>query len=516
LIAGLLAAIVSIAIVSPRFVIDDLSLVDDWASYAHSRAAVLDLIGIEDGENEGGSPTRFRPAYPVWNFLQWHTLRGSGDLTGANLWGIVRLLLFVTSVMVAALLALAPRLSVRARAAVAAVVPVSVVSTPGVATDFARFGPQEPLLVGGMVGGALLLCLGARRWICGNGRGAAVALGLGYPLWLLGVYQKEVSVCFLALAPFLYVVLDSRWRADGTVGGRLVRDRRFQLVGLAALMPVFHVLFMVCRIAAGGQKPYGEQELDGGTSFVRDAGASVAEQWVGLLTVSTPIWFAASIAGVAIAVRALKRRSAVDWLIVGLVVTAWSTLAFQGMSGAGVVSRYYIPFMTLLAVALALGVAAMPRPPSRVLVALGVVVLILGAGGSFAATSEWAATERDGIRAARLVAAYHPDRCPVYMATLEAELTHSLPLLVSRQERAASACAAYPAVVVARRTKPYPSFVAATDDRILDACRAPGWLTVGRTDHFEILACRSLSAAFTKGGRQRSVLARNRLRTTSS
>src|ERR671936_2637970 len=158
----------------------------------------------------------------------------------------------------ALLLATVPR-TVRpdARVALAAGLPALVLATPSFGVDFARFGPAEPLLVGGMTGGALLLVLASGRWLAGTPWWrVAPLLAVGYALWLFGVYQKETSVCFLVAAPFLYLFLDRRWHATGVIRRPLLAYRPFELVALAVLVPVLHMATEVWRVAAAGTTQY--------------------------------------------------------------------------------------------------------------------------------------------------------------------------------------------------------------------------------------------------------------------
>jgi hypothetical protein len=507
IVAGGFLAVSALAllIVSPRFTIGGLSLVDDWSAYARSPHALRELLRLSYDPASVGDPNRYRPgSVGVWNGLVWHTLGAPGSLVGPNVWNTLRILLFVGSAM-ALLLAVLPRaIRPRARIGLAAGIPALVLTTPGFAVDLARFGPVEPLLVGGMTGGALLLVLATRRWLAGaTWWRVAPLLAAGWAVWVFGVYQKETSVCFLVAAPFLYLFLDRRWRATGLIRRPLWTERRFSAVAVAMLVPVVHMATEVWRVAAAGTTAYHQHVPHGPVGILGRLVLGTARQWAAMsIAVESPVWAVLSVVAVVVAVRALRRREALDWLVAGFVATGWSALAFQALSGADVVSRYYLPSATLFgaAVALALG-RSRPRVGRTDLAVVGLVVL-LGGFGSYWSVRGWAANEREGNVLVARVAALNPARCPVYLGRMEMEAARATALLVPLEGRGGTACAAGgDAVLVAGRSATPASYM---DDRILAACRAPGWRTLSLTRHYELLACHSLASV-------EAVLARDRL-----
>lgn len=513
--AGFLAVSgLAMLIVSPRFTIGDLSLVDDWSVSSTSPRAVQQLLHLA---YDPGSldPHRYRPAFAVWNALVWHTLGAPGSLTGPNLWNTLRILLYVACVM-ALVLATIPR-AVRpgARIALAAGLPALVLTTPGFGADFARFGLAEPLLVGGMTGGALLLVLATGRWVAAEPwwRVAPLLAG-GYLLWLFGVYQKETSVCFLVAAPFVYLFLDRRWRASGLIRRTLLADRRFQAVAVAALVPVVHMATEVWRLAASGTIVYGQHVPRGAGGVAGRLASGTATQWAAMtFALESPLWAVLSLVCVVLAVGALRRRDALDWLLVGFVLTGWSSLGFQALSGTEAVSRYYLPSATLFGAAAALALAR-SRPSIRRADVVAVSVLfLLGSLGSYWNVRGWAANEREGNALVDRIAALNPQRCPVYMGRAEEELARAAPVLVALEGKNGARCVpGADAVLVARRgPKPYGSWTSATDDRIFSACRSPGWTALARTRRFQLLACRRLRGGTIRGERVEAVLTHDRL-----
>ena len=500
-------------IVSPRFTIGDLSLVDDWSAYARSPRALGQLVRLSYDPAAVGDPHRYRPgSVAVWNGLVWHTLGAPGSLVGPNVWNTLRILLYVGCAM-ALLLASVPRsVRLRTRVAFAAGLPALVLATPAFGQDFARFGPVEPLLVGGMTGGVLLLVLAAERWFAGAPwRRITPPLAAGYVLWVFGVYQKETSVCFLVAAPFLYLFLDRRWRATGLIRRPLLAYRRFQAVAVAVLLPVVHMATEVGRVAAAGTTAYHQHVPRGAGGIVGRLVLGTATQWAAMtVALGSPLWALLSLVGVVLAVRALRRREALDWLLVGFVLTGWSALAFQALSGAEAVSRYYLPSATLFGAATGLALARSgPRLRRVDLVAVSMLVL-LGGFGSYWNVRAWAANEREGNALVDRVAVLNPQRCPVYMGRLQMEVARATPVLVALEGRSGRQCAAGgDAVLVAGRGPVADSSY--MDDRIFSACRRPGWTAIGLTRHYRLLACRRLIPGTIRGEPVQAVLARDRL-----
>ncbi len=154
------AFVTAFVVTVPRLRVKGPSLIDDWTEIRYGPLAwhQLSHLGFDPAIHD---PGRFRPSFwGIWAELQWHTLGGPDSMIGPNFWNYVRIALFVASV--AAIVVLALELTgIRPRtgltALFAATPSVLILGTPQLAVDFLRFGPQEPLLFGGIAAG-LLLC----------------------------------------------------------------------------------------------------------------------------------------------------------------------------------------------------------------------------------------------------------------------------------------------------------------------------------------------------------------------
>ena len=153
-------SLLAVWMISPRFEIDVASVVDDWAAYFYSPDQLADVLRLTNPETE-----RFRPGVIVWGYLQWHTLGAPESLVGPNAWNVLRVVILVAGLTLFTALALPVRrgrLELVLYVGLASIPAFVVVLVPKFARDLARFGPQEPLLVGGMALGGSLLFLAAR------------------------------------------------------------------------------------------------------------------------------------------------------------------------------------------------------------------------------------------------------------------------------------------------------------------------------------------------------------------
>ena len=217
----LLASVVALSalatwLISPRFALDLPSLVDDWGAIARSPDQLADVLRLTNPEAQ-----RFRPSWILWNYLQWHTFDAPGGLVGPNVWNVLRIVVLVAGLTLATALALpTPRSRADAvlRALLAATPVLMILSIPKFAPELARFGVQEPLLVGGMALGGSLLVLAARSVLDERAIPAWRVFVLAFAggvFWVVGVYQKEAS---LAVVPLLVATAIAGW-------GRLARAR---------------------------------------------------------------------------------------------------------------------------------------------------------------------------------------------------------------------------------------------------------------------------------------------------
>ena len=193
---ALAAAIVLISalgvwLVSPRFAIETPSLIDDWSAILRSPDQVRELLRLENPEEQ-----RFRPSWILWNAVQWHTFDAPNGLVGPNVWNLARLVVVVAGLSLMTLLAM-PTARTRSeallQAALAAMPMLLLVTVPKFARDFARFGVQEPLFLGGLALGGSLLVLALRALLATPPRPAWHAWLLcvgGAFFWAVGAYQK--------------------------------------------------------------------------------------------------------------------------------------------------------------------------------------------------------------------------------------------------------------------------------------------------------------------------------------
>lgn len=336
-------------VISPRFSIGGPSLVDDSTALSrspHQVSSVARLFAVYAG--------RFRPGWIVWNYVQWHTFAAPAHMLGPNCWGVVRFVIFAVGVSLLSFLFLRSRLEHTSRTlvcAVATIVPLLVLTTPKVAVDFARFGPQEPLLVGCLALGASLLILGWRVLTASSPRRrrrrAFVYLAAGSALWIVGVYQKEIAVVVVALGPFLFLeyrrrIRDARRELDR--GGQIA----IAVLSAVVLLPIVHVAIEVARITERGPLVYGAQV---------NSGDGVARKTVHFIekmpenTGSYIGWLLLAAITAQVATSVVRRRP--DWLLSGLLVTALASLAWSAQTGQPA-SRFYIPCLTLTAIGFSL------------------------------------------------------------------------------------------------------------------------------------------------------------------
>lgn len=414
-------------LVSPRFEIDSPSLVDDWIAVTQGGEEVGELIRDGNAEEQ-----RFRPSWTIWNALQWHTFDAPHGLVGPNAWNLARLAILVAGLTLLVALALPPprgRVEAVVQALVAGAPAVLVVTVPKFARDLARFGTQEPLLVGGMALGGSLLVLAARSVLAPTrlprARVAAL-LTAGSVLWTAGVYQKEIS---LAVLPLLAAVLVAgRGRLHGWRSLSRARQRLLAAIAVVVAIPLAHVVIESARIAARGDLVYGAQ-VDAGRGIVD--GLELLYDWsteVFSLTARRVVIAAL----VLTALVALVRRR-LDLVALGALGAGGLALVLTAQSGVAV-SRYYIPTYALAGVALAVSLGRLPV----VLQAMGVAGLALAFLPATEARSEveaWTVEEQAGGSLVELIAELEATGCTIAMAGIDQETSLALAALVARDDR---------------------------------------------------------------------------------
>ncbi|HXF98269.1 MAG TPA: hypothetical protein VNJ46_06615 [Gaiellaceae bacterium] len=396
---------------------------DDWAAVVHGGEQVAALARLDNPEEE-----RFRPAWLVWGYLQWHTFDAPGGLVGPNAWNLLRLAILVAGLALLVALALPPprtRLEALLQGPLAALPPFLVLTVPKLARDLARFGPQEPLLVGGMALGGSLLVLAAREALrpAPVRRSRALLLaGAGGVLWLAGVYQKETA---LAALPLLAAVLLAGRRALRRWHGlSAARRRALAALGAVLLLPLAHVAAASALLALRGDLVYGAEAGRG----IGD-GLRLLYEWSS--EVFSPDQRRLVLVSVGLTgLVALARRSP-DWVALGALAAGGLSLLLAAQSGV-VTSRYYLPAFALAGVALALALGRLP--PLVQAGAVGLLALaFLPAGEARREVAGWTAEEQAGSALVDLIARLEARGCPVAMAGIDEETQNALQVLVARE-----------------------------------------------------------------------------------
>jgi hypothetical protein len=431
------AAILGLLVFSSRLGVHYPSMLDDWSFAARPVNSIRDLI------HPFIYPVgpRFRPGFEIWNMLGWQTLGAPSDVTGPNLWGAVRVLLFVAgAVLVPAVIAATskPRPSPLGIAALAAAAGILVFSGPWSSADFSRLGPQEPVMVGAAGCGAALIfyacgrAIGWRREPRSRGQnlGLAATFAAGFLLWALGIYQKEASITVLVLAPFLYLFLDQRWRERGLIEGPLWRSRRFQLTVAAMLLPVAHITVVSATISGEGVAIYGSGRPHGLGEWLERGWDAISQQWSGMpSSVGTEAWQIVAVVVPLLLAFDIVRRRRVPWLPLGMLATGVALLVVQGLPLL-VQSRYYIPSIALFAGAALLLLAQAPRWLRWVGVAAALVLAVANYDDVRETADYWSERDKDQEEMLRQVAELHPASCPVYLSNVDDERGESLPIVL--------------------------------------------------------------------------------------
>ena len=433
-LAGFLVALAyTIWLLSPRFGIASPSAIDDWNGASRDAASLGDLIGpfFE-------SPVqRFRPGFDLFDYVEWHTFGAPFDMTGPNLWNVLRVALLLAAIgVVPALLAraLRPDLSPFALGALTAVPPCLVVTGTAIPVDLARLAPQEPMLIGATVCGAALVLLGLDRRLAGGSPAHVLwPIAVGWPLFVLGATSKEASMAFLAAAPFVYLFLLRRWRERNLVDSFWDPFRRpaFLACAAALALPLLWVTFRAATIGEAGADLYQAGSPTGAGEWGDRLRQAWDLQWGAFgETVRSPLWRALAIALPVVAVGVALDRRRVPWLAVGLGIAAVIMLVIQGLP-AVVTSRYFLPTMALLAMAATLLLAQGRAWLRWGALAAAVVAIVSGTGSARDSVEAWADGERDTSAVVAELADLAERGCRVHMWGLDVERGEALPRLVA-------------------------------------------------------------------------------------
>jgi hypothetical protein len=289
---------------------------------------------------------------------------------------------------------------------------------------------------------------------------AALAVA-GSAAWMLGVYQKETSICVL---PLLAGVLIAG-RAHLASWPRLSRARKSVLGVLAAvvLLPLVHVAVETARIRLRGDLVYDAQAGSGrglvdGVRELYDWAHEAMPPSARLL-----IWAALVVTVVA---TVLRRR--VDPIAVGALLSGLLSFLFAGQSGV-VATRYYIPILALFAVAFALSLARLPDPVQLAGV-LAVALAFLPAPETRAEVRAWTDEELGNQALVQQVGRLEGSGCVVAAAGLDAETKEALPVLVGLER------ASRPGLCEGGETHLVTGVGSAEEDEALTSVCVPGSL----------------------------------------
>jgi hypothetical protein len=441
-VVATLVACFAVWLISPRFEIDTPSLVDDWASLSRSGDQIAELARLDNPEDQ-----RFVPSVAVWSYVQWHTFDAPGGLVGPNAWNLLRLLTLVVGLTLLMAVALrTPRGGWDAvlLAALAGIPAFAVVTVPKFARDLARFGPQEPMLVGALSLGGALVVLAARLLLTtsrsvGSWGTAALAVG-GSGFWIFGAYHKETSVCAIPLIAAALFAGRNRlasWPLLST-GRRIALG----LLATVVALPLLHVTVEGARLAARGDLIYGAEVEGGGDLWT---GFRKLYDWAHEPLPENARLLMYSALALTAVVSVIRRR--IDPVPVGALVSGLLSLAFAGQSGV-LATRYYIPIYALFAVAFALSLARLPTPVQLAGV-LCVFLAFIPPPDTRKEVARWTDEEVAGAAVVREAAALERSGCTIAIDGVDPETTEALPVLVGlERDGPAKPCGDSPAYLL--------------------------------------------------------------------
>lgn len=481
-------------LLSPRFGIPSPSAIDDWNGASHGTSSLVDLLRpfFESPEQ------RFRPGFGLFDYLQWHTLGAPGDMTGPDLWNTLRIALMVAGIgVVPALVARStrPGLTPFTLGALTALPPALVATGTAIPIDLARLAPQEPMLVGATICGAALVLLGLDRRMSGQPLPRALVPALiGWPVFAVGATFKEASMCFLVVAPFLYLFLLRRWRERGLVQSYLdpLRSRAFVVSAVALALPLLWVAFRAATIGDEGADLY-QAGAPAGTGEWGDRLRQAWNlQWASMTgAVGSPVWRALALVLPLLALAVYLDRRRVPWLALGFGFAALAMLVVQGLP-AVVTSRYFIPTMALLAMATTLLLAEGRAWLRWAALAAASIIVVSGAGAARDSVEAWTAGEKQTSAFVAEVAALAQSGCRLHAANIDIERAEALPRLIALQiDEIEPRCPLPDATLVATLAGSDPSSVGKTG--LWEICRDE-WRTQESEGMWLLVKCDRLRA----------------------
>jgi hypothetical protein len=490
---GFVAAVAfSVWVISPRFPIRVPSAVDDWGGASEPDMGIGDLLGPFFESPSG----RFRPAWELYDHLQWHTL-GAPAMTGPNIWNLVRIVLFVAAVGLVPALLYRARLRPLTLFALTLLPAVLLLGGPAVAVDFARLGPQEPILVGAVVCGGALVLYAADRLVAGRwGRRAVAALLAGWPLFVFGLFFKEASIAYFAALAGTFLFLLGRWRERGLMSSwrEPLRDWRLVAIGLSLLVPMLWFTYRVAGTGGEGVNLYGHGAPHGLSGWIDRARDAWNLQWNSISAVTgSSLWRGLGVALPLLAAGIWLDRRRAPWLVIGFALTGYLMLVIQGLPGV-VVSRYFIPTMAMFTIAMALGLAEARAWLRVTAIAAAVIVAVSGAQPAHDATGAWARDEQATSAFVDYTARLVHDRCTLEMTGLDEERSYSFPQLVMLRAGGLGRgpCPIATRALVATLVGSAPSADPSTYTGLWAACRSP-WSVVFQDGIWALLRCDNLA-----------------------
>jgi len=303
---------------------------------------------------------------------------------------------------------------------------------------------------------------------------AATAIGLA--VWWLGVLQKETSLCVLVLIPFLVPTVRSERRRWAALGSG--RRNALRAITVGGFLPFVPMLARTLQLSFADDRVYEEAA----------AGRSLFERLIDQIDTAgealhSPVFTVVAV-GAVVSVAIAARVRGVDWVVVGMLVTAAAFVVLAAGSGV-VASRYYLPPLTLLALA---GARALSTFRAPVVVAVSAVVIGAGLWQLHDArgwVEWWVDGERRQESLVREAAARAEGGCAVEVTGRNVELVSALPVLMPLANEPARACAPGERFVVV-----IDWFAGETpsDDPVLAAC-APEATPVWDIDVARIVRC---------------------------
>jgi hypothetical protein len=501
-IASTVTAGLAVYIISPRFgTLVGPSLTDDWHMIYSSVTALhqLEHFGYDPATLGAASRSprllgdvdRYRPAFWLWSYLQWHTFGAPYFMRGPNAWNVLRVSAFAGAL--ASLAAVALRADRRRQlrplfiGLLVAIPGFLILSTSAFGGDLTGFGPQEPLMVAALgLGGLALLCA---VWLVMHRPVRVVAIALlvvaGFVLWVFGLYMKEASVCMFVFLPFLLLELRARWTPRAWTRRTAIA---VCVIALLALAPLVQLTYEVAHLTSQPTLYYGSPAPHGLGQWITRLESSVSQQWNGIPTVfGQSLWQSLAMALPALLLAVWLRTRRPPWLALGLLVLGWSFLAYQGVAGV-VASRYYIPVFSCFTVALVVLLAELPQLLSWATLATVAILALTGIPDAHRVAEGWVAGEALNQRLVDTVAALDPRRCPVYYAEFALEQSYSLPIVLALHPSPSGACAAGQATLVLAGESLPPSSTLP----LVATCATPGWELVEFPGSGAIYTCARL------------------------